>query len=159
MRQEIAQSFARLQDRGLVQPCALVDDAGTRRPGWIRAQDLELATRLERIRPRSDVGVLLSPFDPVLWDRQRVQQLFGFHQVLEIFKPAVQRMYGYFCLSVLAGEHLVGRCDLKADRKNGRLHILSLHHEDGRGRSIASRAACRSAIDRFAEALRLTPVW
>ena len=63
-------------------------DRAAGRAGWIRPDDLELAARLERVRPRKDRGVLLSPFDPVLWDRARVKRLFGFEQMLEIFKPA-----------------------------------------------------------------------
>ena len=47
--------------------------------------------------------MLLSPFDPLLWDRGRVARLFGFEALLEIFKPAPQRVYGYYCLPVLAG--------------------------------------------------------
>ena len=95
--------------------------AATARPrrGWIRPADRELAARLERARPRADRGVLLSPFDPLLWDRARVARLFGFDALLEIFKPAPQRVYGYYCLPVLAGEQLVARVDLKAERKHG----------------------------------------
>ena len=134
-----------LHEEGAIVPCSLEG-----RAGWIRPEDLELAGRLERIRPRSDVGVLLSPFDPVLWDRDRVQTLFGFEQVLEIFKPTHQRKYGYYCMPVLAGDKLVARCDLKADRKAGRLDVLATHHE-ARG----SRAAVETALTRYASALRL----
>ena len=134
-----------LHEEDAIVPCSLEG-----RPGWARPDDLELAGRLERIRPRSDIGVLLSPFDPVLWDRHRVQTLFGFEQVLEIFKPAHQRKYGYYCMPVLAGDKLVARCDLKADRKAGRLDVLATHHE-ARG----SRAAVETALTRYASALRL----
>lgn len=121
------------------------------RPGWIRPEDLELAARLERIRPRTDTGILLSPFDPVLWDRARVKLLFDFDQVLEIFKPAHQRKYGYYCMPVLAGDRLVARCDLKADRKAGRLHVLATHHEASPG-----RGAVNEALTRHGDALQLS---
>ena len=137
--------FEELREDDAIVPCSLEG-----RPGWVRPDDLELAARLERVRPRSDVGVLLSPFDPVLWDRDRVQTLFGFEQVLEIFKPAHQRKYGYYCMPILAGDKLVARCDLKADRKAGRLDVLATHHE-ARG----SRAAVEAALTRYASALRL----
>jgi uncharacterized protein YcaQ len=99
--------------------------------------------------------VLLSPFDPVLWDRSRVELLFDFHQVLEIFKPAPQRIYGYYCLPVLAGDRLVSRFDLKADRRAGRLMVLSVHPEDPH--SAADRRASDTALHRFADSLALRP--
>ncbi len=146
-------TLKRLADNGEVVACAVVGGDGRPSAGWTRPQDLELAARLEGVRPRKDRGVLLSPFDPLLWDRGRVQKLFGFHQVLEIFKPAHQRIYGYYCLPVLAGEHLVARADLKADRKAGRLEVLSLRFEDER--NPRHREAARTALDRFADALSL----
>ncbi len=120
---ELRETLERLAEGHEVVPCSLVPESGAARPGWIRPADLELAARLETVRPRRDRGVLLSPFDPVLWDRSRVQLLFGFHQMLEIFKPAPQRIYGYYCLPVLAGDRLVARFDLKADRKRGILEV------------------------------------
>lgn len=154
-RSEIDGALARLEGRGAVVPCALCSEDGGRIRGWARPDDLELAARLERVRPRSDRGVLLSPFDPVLWDRARVEALFGFHQVLEIFKPASQRIYGYYCLPVLAGERLVARLDLRADRRRGRLHVVSQRFEDAPKAEDAE--AARSALDRFADAVGLAP--
>lgn len=151
--QAVAQALAELVEDGEVVPCQLA--AGERTlVGWIRPGDLELADRLRRARPRRDRGVLLSPFDPLLWDRKRVQMLFDFEQVLEIFKPAAQRIYGYYCLPVLAGERLVARYDLKADRKNGSLKVLALRYED-ENPSAATRRAVSGALSRYAEALSL----
>lgn len=158
---EIENALTRLVEQGEVVPCVLVDEDRRRNYGWIRPRDLELAARLERVRPRRDRGVLLSPFDPLLWDRARVQRLFGFEQVLEIFKPAEKRVYGYFCLPVLAGERLVARFDLKADRKAGDLHVLSIRFEGSVGIHAATaedHEAARTALNRYAEAVGLNPV-
>ncbi|MFV2072927.1 MAG: winged helix-turn-helix domain-containing protein [Thermoanaerobaculales bacterium] len=156
LQQDVSRALRRLVESGEILDCTLVGDDGRKTRGWVRPEDLELASRLERVRPRRDRGVLLSPFDPVLWDRPRVERLFGFHQVLEIFKPAPQRIYGYFCLPVLAGEHLVARCDLKADRKTGKLDVLSCRFEATNGAGSASsrdREAVGTALERFVGAL------
>ena len=158
---ELLVAMRRLQEKGAVLACALEprrDGAPT--AGWIAPDDRELAARLEGARPRADEGVLLSPFDPLLWDRPRVARLFGFDALLEIFKPAPQRLYGYYCLPILAGEGLVGRVDLKAERRTGRLRVLSAHYEvappDVRRRD---RQAARVAVSRYAEAIGLRPAW
>lgn len=160
-RAEIHAALDRLTAAGEVVACGLENPGGRPTPGWVRPQDLELATRLDRVRPRGDRGILLSPFDPVLWDRARVSRLFDFDQRLEIFKPAAQRLYGYYCLPVLAGERLVARVDLKADRRAGKLAVLSCRFEGtGDARPPASREgeAVRSALARYAGALGLEPV-
>jgi uncharacterized protein YcaQ len=153
---EIVATLRRLQEKRSVLACALVSEDGGRTPGWIRPADRELAARLDRARPRADRGVLLSPFDPLLWDRGRVARLFGFEALLEIFKPAPQRVYGYYCLPVLAGEGLVARVDLKADRKRGRVRVVSAHYETaGRAAAKRDREATRVALERYASALGL----
>jgi uncharacterized protein YcaQ len=157
---DLLAALERLREAGKVTACVLVEDGGRRRPGWARPGDLEMADRLARMRPRKDKGILLSPFDPLLWDRPRVKQLFGFDQRLEIFKPAGQRIYGYYCLPVLAGENLVARVDLKANRNNGKLHILSTRYEAETAQGKASavdREAVRTALMRYAGALGLEP--
>lgn len=153
MRVEIAAALATLQGDGRILACHLVEKDGKKVSGWIRPKDLDLAERLSSLRPRRDQGVLLSPFDPVLWDRPRVQQLFGFEQFLEIFKPAKDRVYGYYCLPVLAGEDLVGRVDLKAHTRQGRLEVLSRHLEPGG--TAREESAMDSALERYASALGL----
>ena len=161
LKADVDAALKRLAAAGRIVACALAGPGGKRRAGWIRASDLDVVARLERIRPRRDRGVLLSPFDPVLWDRRRVKQLFDFEQVLEIFKPADRRIYGYYCLPVLAGDKLVARMDLKADRRAGRLDVQALHFEFGSGQRAvpaADREAARTALTRYAEALELKPV-
>ncbi|HET9887046.1 MAG TPA: crosslink repair DNA glycosylase YcaQ family protein, partial [bacterium] len=155
---QIAHALHSLVDDGSIVRCALVKN-GKRVPGWIRTGDLERAGDLAARRLRHDRGILLSPFDPLIWDRARVQKLFGFEQVLEIFKPAPARIYGYYCLPVLAGERLVGRVDLKADRKAKQLNLLSVHLEEsknGRDSKAAASRAMQTALERYAKSLRLT---
>jgi uncharacterized protein YcaQ len=141
-----------LAEAGEILPCEAEGVDGTVRRGWIRPRDLELASRLRRLRPAEDRGVLLTPFDPLLWDRSRVRFLFGFEQVLEIYVPAARRRFGYFCLPVLAGERLVARVDLKAERGEGRVRVLALHYEEKRP-PAADRGAVASALARHGDAL------
>lgn len=154
---ELKAALQQLREQGDIVPCQLIKDDGRKLAGWIRPEHLQLAEDLRRLRPNHSQGVLLSPFDPVLWDRKRVELLFGFEQLLEIFKPAPQRRYGYYCLPVLAGERLVGRVDLKAQRKEGRLDVLSRHLEDlpSTARRRRAEAAIDHALDRYSKALGL----
>ena len=74
---------------------------------------------------------LLSPFDPLVWDRRRLAQLFGFDYRIECYTPAARRRYGYFALPILHAGQLVGRIDLKAERRAGQLLVRTLHLEPG----------------------------
>lgn len=154
-RAALEAALGRLIEAGKVVRCTL--DLGQRKvAGYVRPQDLELAERLRGLRPRKDAGILLSPFDPLLWDRPRVLQLFGFEQFIEIYKKPHQRVYGYYVLPLLAGDRLIGRVDLKADRKAGRLLVQGRHFEAA-APSAADGEAMRSAIDRLAGQLGLQP--
>lgn len=164
MGAEVRASLAALERAGKIHACTLMAEDRPC-PGWIRPDDRSLARRLRRVRPKHDKPVLLSPFDPLLWDRKRVQQLFGFHQILEIFKPEAQRIYGYYCMPVLAGETLVARHDLKADTRRGVLEVRATHVEPrgpapDRGPDMATRQkAARQAVHAYAKRLSLRPVW
>ncbi|MGY9046411.1 hypothetical protein P775_25790 [Puniceibacterium antarcticum] len=74
---------------------------------------------------------VLSPFDPALRDRNRTQRLFAFHYRIEVFTPAAKRRYGYYVFPLLDGDRLVGRIDMKADRKTASLAITALWPEPG----------------------------
>ena len=88
---------------------------------------------------------LLSPFDRLIHDRVRAEQLFGFEYILEMYKPKDQRRWGYFALPVLHGDRLVGKVDARADRKAGTL-VVNAIHEDVRF-TTATTAAVRAEID------------
>ncbi|MCV5736461.1 winged helix DNA-binding domain-containing protein, partial [Escherichia coli] len=76
-------------------------------------------------------SAVLSPFDPVVWDRKRAEQLFNFSYRLECYTPAPKRQYGYFVLPLLHQGKLVGRMDSKIHRKSRELEIFALWLEEG----------------------------
>src|SRR6476469_1638601 len=72
---------------------------------------------------------LLSPFDRLIHDRVRAEQLWGFEYILEMYKPKDQRRWGYFALPILHHDRLVGKLDAQADRKAGRLVVNAIHED------------------------------
>jgi uncharacterized protein len=97
---------------------------------------------------------LLSPFDPVTRDRVRMEDLFEFEYVLEMYKPAAKRRWGYFALPILHGDRLVGKLDATADRKAGRLFVDAVHEDVPF--TNAMTAAVDGEITALADWLRLT---
>jgi uncharacterized protein YcaQ len=95
---------------------------------------------------RPSGSVLLSPFDNLLWDRPFASRVLGFDHLIEVYKPAPERRYGYYVLPLLHHDRIVGRADVKADRKAGRLVIHAYHPERGfRSTAPLERAAARLA--------------
>jgi uncharacterized protein YcaQ len=134
------QAIAELADAGELLPAEVAGwaapawlDPGAHRPRWIRAR------------------ALLSPFDSLVWERPRVERIFGFRYRLEIYTPAAKRVHGYYVLPFLLGDQLVARVDLKADRQVGVLRVLAAHGEDGIDRPLVVAA--------LADELRLLADW
>jgi uncharacterized protein YcaQ len=99
---------------------------------------------------------LLSPFDRLVHDRVRAEELFDFEYTLEMYKPAAKRRWGYFALPVLHGERLVGKVDAKADRKASVLRVHAIHEDVKFTRTITK--AVQAELDDLAAWLGLGAV-
>lgn len=104
-------------------------------------------------QPFTGRTALLSPFDRLVHDRVRAQDLFGFEYVLEMYKPAAQRRWGYFALPVLHNERLVGKLDAKADRKSATFQVNAIHEDEPFDK--ATTRAVHAEIEQLADWLEL----
>ncbi|HKY75226.1 MAG TPA: crosslink repair DNA glycosylase YcaQ family protein [Acidimicrobiia bacterium] len=109
----------------------LVEDGRLERvtvEGWTQPGYVVPGARI----PRSiDARAIVSPFDPLMWERRWTKAVFGFDYQIEIYVPAPKRIYGYYVLPFLCGEGFAGRVDLKADRKTSTLLVQAAYVEAG----------------------------
>ena len=143
-RKAVLAAVADLVDAGELQPVTVQGwtSGGRPAPAWLH-RDATVPRRIE-------AAAILTPFDPVVWFRDRAERLFDFEYRIEIYTPAPKRRYGYYSLPVLIGDDLVGRVDLKADRAVSTLRVQSAWWEHGRPMDAASL---------LAEQLRLAASW
>ncbi|WP_169077387.1 winged helix-turn-helix domain-containing protein [Microcella alkalica] len=139
------QALRELVEAGAVEQVAV--------EGWERGGRTLPAFRVPgtRIPRRIEATALLSPFDPVVWFRDRALRMFGFHYRIEIYTSAPKRQYGYYSLPVLIDDALPGRIDLKSDRAAGVLRVQSAWVEPG--------ASAGAMAERVAPALRAAAAW
>ena len=108
--------------------------------------------------PRPSAAALLSPFDNLLWDRHFARRVLGFDHLIEVYKPAPQRQYGYYVLPFLWRDRIAGRADLKSERSDGALVVKAFHVECGVRRSAALDEAFERALDRLRRTIGLDHV-
>jgi uncharacterized protein YcaQ len=130
---------------------SLVEDGGLRPisvDGWRDQAYLSPGAAMPRRVKRS---ALLSPFDPLVWERTRTSRMFGVDYRIEIYVPAEKRVYGYYCLLFLHDEAIRARVDLKADRKAGLLRVLATWREP--------EAVVGETVEALAQELRRAAEW
>lgn len=151
------QALAELVEEGTLRPVTVAGWQTAGSPGRPMRAYLHAEATVPRAASLSGVATLVSPFDPLIWERSRTQRLFGFHYRIGIYTVPEQREHGYYALPFLIGDTLVARVDLKADRKAGVLQVPGAWAEPGQDpRSVADRLA--PVLDEVAGWLGLSAV-
>jgi uncharacterized protein YcaQ len=125
---QITAALKRLKKQGRVM---MVEVEGWAKPGYIHPDNLNLVEAAAAGNIPHSKTTFLSPFDPLVRDRDRTLDVFDFDFPIEFYFPAAKRKYGYFSLPILYNNALVGRLDPKAHRKEGIFEVKALHLEPG----------------------------
>ncbi|TQK20012.1 hypothetical protein FBY40_2531 [Microbacterium sp. SLBN-154] len=143
-RGAILAAVADLVDQGELIPVTVAGwtTAGRPTPAWLH--------RDARVPRRVEAGAILTPFDPMVWFRDRAERLFDFAYRIEIYTPAARRRFGYYSLPVLVDDAIVARVDLKADRPTQTLRVQSAWWE---------REPAPAVVERVAEELGQAAMW
>ncbi|WP_027803306.1 winged helix-turn-helix domain-containing protein [Paraburkholderia dilworthii] len=137
-----------LADRGELIP---IQVAGWKHDAFVHRDFAHMLDDTASGKLASTVTTVLSPFDPVVWDRKRAAALFDFDYAIECYTPAAKRKYGYFVLPLLSHGRLVGRVDAKAHRAQGIFELKSVHMEAGVRPSARLAGDLRRALQRCAD--------
>src|SRR5207248_497949 len=120
----------------------------------VHAADLDLIERLERGAGWEPRAALLSPFDNLIWDRERARILFGFDFRMEIYVPKAQRRFGYYTMPILSGDRVIGIADPVMDRPARTLRINAVHVLSDAPTGRATKDAIDRAVDELGTFLR-----
>ncbi|MDF7761163.1 winged helix-turn-helix domain-containing protein [Kosakonia cowanii] len=145
-RPAVTEALAQMQEAQTILPVN-VEGLG---PAWLHTSLLPLLEQALADKLTATHSAVLSPFDPLVWDRKRAEQLFDFSYRLECYTPAPKRQYGYFVLPLLHRGRLVGRMDAKMHRKTGVLEVIALFLEEGVAPSLQLERDLQRAITDFA---------
>jgi uncharacterized protein len=143
----VPQRLAELAEEDLL---VRVEVEGFEGQAYIHPDQLGLLEEVASGSREPTLTTLLSPFDPLVWDRQRARELFDFDYMIECYTPAAKRRYGYFTLPILHRGQIVGRLDPKAHRAQGVFEIKALHLEPGAPVSEELSAELAAALRRLA---------
>ena len=127
------QILQNLLDKGLLEEVKV--------EGWLEPGYVAKGVQLDNLATNGARTTILSPFDPVCWNRDRIERMWGYNYRIEIYTPEPKRIFGYYTLPILHDRKLVGRIDLKSDRKPGNLLAkASWHEENLKEREVQSLA-------------------
>ena len=144
---DASNQVAHLAKEGLLIPVSVQNQEQV---FYVHPDRLDLLKQAAENQLKATATRILSPFDPVVWDRKRAIELFDFDYKLECYTPEAKRRYGYFTLPVLRKGALIGRMDAKAHRKDKLFEIKALHLEPGQRISQAMASDLAKTLREFA---------